>query len=265
MKARVKNRIVLCFKILFCSCFIILNPSCGLDEYYVLSPPSSIHTPIYSSTNTISYENRYFEFTTDENRYYDDKGFTFQGTAVYYKLYSNLSTCESEYKALNTMVNTDSTKANAATSMINSYKFQPMQNLYSDDDVLIPHTSSEAFQTVRIRLTQYLDNQNEFDFVAQISIFRNGDYSFIGVPARYYGDRQFDFYRNNTATGFYAPIPRTTSYEDDVSTSTSVTKDNIWYITLFAVGQGYDASFTSYYSTIVYLGTLAIDASSSDN
>ena len=116
MKARVKNRLIYFFQIVFAACLIILNPSCGLDEYYVLSEPSSVHVPVHSESNPISFTERYFEFTTNENSSYNGSGFTFQGTAVYYKIYSNLSTCESEYKALNTMANSTSTKAKAGKS-----------------------------------------------------------------------------------------------------------------------------------------------------
>lgn len=272
MKARVKDRLIFIFQIVFAACLIILNPSCGLDEYYVLTEPSSVHVPVYSSTNPISYTERYFEFTTNENTSYDGSGFTFQGTDVYYKIYSNLSSCETEYKALNTMANTTSSKANSASALINTYKFQKMKNLNSTSDVLIPHTSASSVQNVKIRLTKYNSTDNSDGYAVNDKVEQPYLVPFIavndvktGIPCRYYGSRRFDFVRNDSAKGFTAPVPRTTSYEDDVSTTTSSTKANLWYITLYAVGQGYDASFTAYYTNIVHLGTIAIDAVSYDN
>ena len=276
MKARVKNRLIYIIQIVFTACFIILNTSCGLDEYYVLAEPSSVHVPVYSSTNPISYTERYFEFTTNENTDYDGSSFTYQGTEVYYKIYSNLSTCETEYKTLNTMANTTSTKANAASSLINSYKFQRMKNWdpvnkrIIDSDVLIPHSSDKRVRNVKIRLTKYNSSENNDDFGSAVEQpylvpFIAVENQKIGIPVRYYGGKRFDFARNDSAKNFTANVPRTTSYEDDVSSTTSITKSNLWYITLYAVGQGYDATFTSYYSNICHLGTLAIDASSYDN
>ena len=270
MKARVKDRLILMIEIVFAACFVILNTGCGLDEYYVITEPASVHVPVYSQTNPISYTERYFEFTTNENSSYNGSGFTFQGTAVYYKIYSSISSCESEYKALNTMANTASSKASSASTMINTYKFQQMKNLYSDNDVLIPHNSDTNIQNVKIRLTKYSSSDND-DLYNQplekpylVPFIAVNDRK-TGIPARYYGARRFDFFRHNISKGFSANVPRTTYYEDDVSTTTTISENNKWYITLYAVGQGYDSSFTAYYSPIVHLGTLAIDAASYDN
>ena len=257
MKARDKNKIVLFLQIVFTACFIILNSGCGLDEYYVLEGPGAIVCPVYSESNPLTYENKYVEFTTNSSDS-SSGAFTIDGTDVYYKLYSNLSTCSSEYSALNTLLNNSSTKSTSASSLINSYKFQKLKNTANSDDVFVTHDGSAV--RVRIRLTQYLQNQDVDAYKALIYI--GGSKS--GVPVRYYGSRYFDFKRND-GTSYVAPIPGTTSYEDDVSTITSVTSEGKWYVNLYAVTRGHDSSFTTYYSPICHLGTLCIDATSYDN
>ncbi len=263
MKARIKNKIVLFLQIVFTACFVILNSGCGLDEYYVLEEPNAVNVPVEESvdgTPLVQYAARYFEFNTNENSDYNNSGFDFTGTDVYYKLYSYYSTCSQEYNALKTLLNSSSTKANSASSLINTYKFQKLKILNSSNDVTIPHDETKNSQNVRIRLTSYLEVPTDEDFVASVRV----DGSDKGVPVRYYDNRFFDFHRNNDVS-YKAPLPRSTSYEDDVSSNTSISVDGWWYITLFAVAVGHDSSFTTYYSPITYLGTIRIDATSYDN
>ena len=257
MKARAKHTVKSIFLSMFVACFIILNSGCGLDEYYVLEPPTTYHAPVYSQSNLMPDAiDRYVEFFTNENSEYDDSGFEFTGTDVYYKIYSYLPTCESEYSALNTLVNSDASKANSASSLINSYKFQKLKINGSNRDVTIPHTTSKRSQRVRIRLTTFQDPPTSDDYKATVRI----DGVNKGVPVRYYDNRSFDFYRKVLDSAFNAPLPRSTAYEDDLSSTTTVTEEGSWYITLYAVGVGHDSTFTQYYSTIAHLGTLCLKA-----
>lgn len=253
MKARIKNKIVLFLQIVFTACFVILNSGCGLDEYYVLEGPGAIVCPVYSESNPLTYENKYVEFTTNSSDS-SSGAFTIDGTDVYYKLYSNLSSCTSEYSALNTLLNNSSTKSSSASSLINSYKFQKLKNSENSDDVFVSHDGSAV--RVRIRLTQYQKEQT-VDYYKAL-IFINGNIA--GVPVRYYGNRYFDFVRNDAS--YNAPLPGTTSYEDDVSTVTTDSDKGFWYVNLYAVTKGHDSSFTTYYSPICHLGTICIDAKS---
>ena len=257
MKARIKNKIVLFLQIVFTACFVILNSGCGLDEYYVLEGPGAIVCPVYSASNPLVAENKYVEFTTNSSDS-SSGAFTIDGTDVYYKIYSSISTCTSEYSALNTLLNNSSTKSSSASSLINTYKFQKLKNTANSDDVFVSHDGLAV--KVRIRLTQYLQDQSVDEYKALIYI--GGIKS--GVPIRYYGNRYFDFYRNN-GTSFNAPLPRSTDYEEDVSSNTSTDSTDTtgyWYINLYAVTRGHDSSFTTYYSPICHLGTLYIDPSS---
>ena len=251
MKARAKHTVKLIFLSMFVACFIILNSGCGLDEYYVVNGPYSIYCPLYSDQNPLTFEHRYIEFSTDKN----DKSqgaFTIDGTDVYYKIYSNYSTCSSEYSALNTLLNNSSSKASSASSLINSYKFQKLKNTHSSGDTFVSHDGDT--KRIRIRLTQYSETQDADEYKALIKV----DGIPVGIPIRYYGNRFFDFRRDSNT--FNAPLPRTTLYEDDVSTNTTVSSNGLWYVNLYAVTRGHDSSFTTYYSPICHLGTLCIDA-----
>lgn len=276
MKARAKHTVNSIFLSMFVACFIILNTGCGLDEYYVVEGPDVVYYPVYTAQDPITFEHNYVEFSTNSK---DESigSFTIDGTDVYYKIYSSLSACSSEYSALNTLLNNPSSKTSSASSLINSYKFQKLKNNLSSSDVFVKHDGDSI--RVRIRLTQYLEPTYSYDvdeskmdegsaqYSPQISYFMNigGEWHFWykGSPVRYYDNRSFDFKRNSST--FKAPLPRSTSYEDDVSTNTSDSDDGFWYINLYAFTKGHDSSFTTYYSPIVHLGTLRIDANTYEN
>ncbi len=259
MKARAKHTVKLIFLSMFVACFILLNTGCGLDEYYVLEEPIRDNYPVWLSDETgVEYINRFFRFYTNENSDYDGSGFEVSGTNVYYKIYSSLSTCTSDYSTLNTLVNSSSTKASSASSLINSYNFKMLKidGDRSSSEVTIPHTTSKRSQMVRIRLTTYLEDQTDKDLIASVRI----DDAEVGVPIRYLNEQlYFDFKRDSV--NYKAPVP----VSDDKDTSGSANTDGYWYITLYAFCVGHDSTFTEYYSPIVHLGTLRIDANSYDN
>lgn len=250
MKAHRKHSKKIIFEIMLFVCFIFLTTSCGLDEVFYIEAPSSINVPYSSPTSKVSYDRAYFEFSPSPV----PENLDFDGTYVYYKIYSNYTTCSNEFSALNTLANSNSSKYSSATSLMNTYKFQKLRILNSTADPIIPPGSSN----VRIRLTTY--NEETGDYLRRMVFFNNAD---RGAPARYYDNRYFDFNRNSQ--NFNAPLPRTTSFEDDVSTNETVSESNVWYVTLYAFGAGHDASFSTYYSPICYLGTIAINATSNDN
>lgn len=255
MKARAKHTVKLIFLSMFVTCFIILNSGCGLDEYYVLGEPVRDKYPVWTSTDEVPYENRIFEFYTNENSDYDGSGFEVSGTNVYYKIYSSLSTCASEYSSLNTLVNSTSTKASSASSLINKFQKLKIDGSGTSSDVTIPHTTSKRSQRVRIRLTTYLEDQTDKELIASVRI---GDDN-VGIPIRSIEESSklhFDFKRDSV--NYRAPIP----VSGDADTNGSSSTDGYWYVTLYAFSVGHDSTFTDYYSPIVHLGTLRIDANS---
>ena len=47
--------------------------------------------------------------------------------------------------------------------------------------------------------------------------------------------------------------------------SLTASEDDIYYVALYAVAVGYDNSFTNYYSNVLYLGSVPINAAEEDN
>ncbi len=269
MKARAKHTVKLIFLSMFVACFIILNSGCGLEFDHIndVHPPVVNFTRVHTETDPIPYENRILQVETNtENKNKDESSLIFEGIDIYYKLYSNYSSCVSEYSALNTMAKTASTTLNSASSMINTYKFQKLQNSNKSEAVLFPHENGKHYY--EIRLTKYgsLSN-NDFHYndgdtePYQYVPYIKEDGKWTGIPMRYFGNRRFDFYRDSST--FNAPLPKTTNYEEDVGATSS--DNQYWYVTFYAVVVAHDEYFTTYYSTIEHVGTLCIDAKSNLN
>lgn len=239
------------------TCLFLFNSGCGLDTVYVLdSPHLIVHSP---EAQNESQDTKYFEFYTNEST--NIEGFTFQGTEVYYKIYNSYSQMTSETSVLQTLSNDTDKSATAADKMINNtssggYGYKALKVAGNQTSPLIPDSGSN--ERVYIRLTDY---QNVEDYSAKILVngqYLNGSVSKT-VPVRNTADRRtFNFGRN----GSLDIVP--TSVDDDVKYSSGVSSST-WYVAMFAAGIGIDASYQNYYSNILYLGSVSIDASRYDN
>jgi len=249
----------------FCLIIIFFLPvpvffSCGLDTYIVMrNPETVVHSPSYDTTD---YAERYFEFRTNEDTgsFYPDD-FVFIGTDVYYKIYNNISTLNSERSTLVSLSNSTSS-ANAPVKMTDpessgGYGYQPLRCAQRRDSVLIPARPGSN-QSVFIRLTDYLTMD---DFAARIMVddvpLGGGSSS---VPIRNLDARTFNFGRSGNESN---KIPA--SGDLDVKFSSSATEEGCWYVAMFAVGVGRDVTYTTYYSNILYLGTVTITEGSEYN
>jgi hypothetical protein len=225
------------FSLLLTGCLILFNLSCGLDTFYVIeSPTNVIHKPDCSS---IDYSDNYFDFYTVDREYDTVK---FLGTDVYYKIYKSSARLNSEADDLITIANKSDSASAAAERMIQSYKFQPLRaSGHAADSVLIP--TVESNQRVVIRLNTYTL------YPAQITI-DGGDN--IGIPVRNLPTKPgFNFKSNVSDT-----IPK--SEDVDVNTSGTSTENNIWFVSMFAVAIGQDATYSPVYSNVLYLGSVRI-------
>ena len=243
------------------TCFFILNffflSSCGLDVYYVMPSPVDDYQHQAQYSNTDFAEN-YFEFNTYETDFDNEGGLQFQGTEVYYKIYSNSSTMLSQVEALQSLASSDSSSTAAANRMITTNSYQPLKALSYSQDTLIPYTGSN--KKVKIRLTDYLD-MDEFSSKITISKSTISDEKTDTVltPVRNLAERStFNFGR----TGVSDKVPKS---EDEDVNYTSMSDGNKWYVAMFAVAVGMDNLLTPYYSNILYLGSVTIDADSKDN
>lgn len=118
--------------------------SCGLEEIITVNQPGgTANDPLYTSEE---YLNWYCSFFTSEGGQPD----SFVGTEVYYKIYNNSANLESQRNSI-ISVNTTSNGSAAATRMITTYSFQPL-NVYpavSGRTVFAPNTNRNARVTFR--------------------------------------------------------------------------------------------------------------------
>jgi len=127
-----------------------------LDTYnYIYPPTSTVNEPESDS----SYADKYFEFDTNDSDNADND--YYKGTAIYYKIYTNLTTLQTQVSKLETLVASDDTAATSSTYLIDSYAYQPLTYPDFTGSVLIPANSSNSNQTVYVRLTDYQESVSE--------------------------------------------------------------------------------------------------------
>ena len=254
---KAKNNYIGIFSLLLLCLFVYSFISCGIEEVFYLNPPTiSYNTPTYDTTD---YTAKYVAFRTEENQ--DDGGaYTFDGTAVYYKIYSNYSTMVTRNSAIES-VNTTSNSSSAATKVIDTYGYKPLGSLSASGKSLgSPLISDEGEnRSVYIRLSTYGDyayfTANEFSPKILIGTNSNSEETPEYIPMRNGNAKSFDFGRSSSE-GFdtsVATVP--TSDDDDVVYSSS---SGTWYVDMYAIGVGHDSSFTQYYSLVLHLGAIPI-------
>lgn len=249
---------------LFCFINLIMWPcffiSCGIETYIVVEAPiQTINSPTYSS---IEHPDYYFEFWTYETPFKNHEqypsDFKFLGTEVYYKIYSSSSTMVSETATLQSLASSSTSSASAPTKLTESYGYKALKSTNYSGSPLIKPSDGLKNQKVFIRLTDY---QSDEAYAAKITV--DGDYLMNSeektVPIRNSSEHlTFNFGRKGDND------KKPLSDDLDVKYSSAPT-DNKWYIAMFAVAVGRDATYTTYYSNILYLGSVPIDAEAEDN
>ena len=241
----------------FSFCLLLLG-ACGLDEFFVLDSPVTVYH--YSDSNSL-HDNRYVEFSTNEsssqmNSYLSpSSSFKFLGTAVYYKIYNDLSTMSSAINSLGSLSSSKNESA-AASSLIDSYGYKQLGLKEGTKTPLIEGTGNN--RKIYIRVSNY---QSDSEFAAEVTVNRKlSSEHKLGVPRREGNRYTFDFGRS--AKGDENARPK--ENDSDVK-YTSFGSSSKWYVDLYAVAVGQDTSFTLSYSNILHLGTIPIDADSEDN
>lgn len=248
---------------IFCIC-LFLCPGCGLETLYYLDAPFQRQTnpTVSDSGDAASYTEAYFDFYTNENQKVDEN-LKYLGTAVYYKIYNSYSTMNSHISSVSSI--SSSTNSSSAFPRLQSYGYQELgtKDMNGNERNISPLILAESSnQRVVIRLTNYQEPDqssaewNEYAYRAKIVINNVEKY----VPMRNDNTKSFDFGRKNSSGDYDKPK----SGEDDVNYGTA-SKDDVYYVTLYAVAVGRDNSFTNYYSNVLYLGSVAINASEEDN
>lgn len=265
MKAAMKKKILLVFGFVFC-CLFYFN-SCGLESYIYLNAPTVTHNfPTYET----NYDYLYFEFTTNERSQND----AFQGTAIYYKIYNNYTTMASQVSSISSLSSSSTNESAAAAKMIDSfgYKQLGLKNANGNGIAKTPLIDAKGVnQRVYIRLTNYQDSE---DFKAVVKVKNddgNSDYTELGIPVRTGNRYTFDFGRRDSMkwgdVSEYNVLPEENDALADVNYSSTFSDEdgNKWYVNLYAVSVGMSEDFVTYYSNVLHLGAVPIDASIEDN
>lgn len=262
-------------KTLFIFLSVALPLSCGTQTtYYLEPPPTAYNEPKYNT----AYDEAYFDFSCrsegDQSSISGD--FKYNGTAIYYKIYNNYSVMDSNNSTLDSL-NDSKNEADAAQRMISL----GYQQLGTDDGTREPLIGSGGGR-VTIRLTNYHEDittgQGSSDYKAYIRIGKQHIENKIDdyVPLRRFNNRTFDFGRDEDKVNASVlaknknvknAVPKQDDEAKDVqySSSFSDSDGNVWYVDLYAVSVGRDNNFTLYYSKVLHLGCVPIDASLDDN
>lgn len=239
----------------------VLLIACGLEEDYVVYAPTAVnHEPIYSNTD---FAENYFIFTTNDGANYSPS-FNYRGTAVYYMIYGSAATLRNNVDRIEKENNLSSGNAADLVRKIGYVELNTTTGLHSP---LV--ASSGADIRVYIRLTHYLDDAQRPEYAPKIIIGYAGDKKAAAtyIPVRNAGGKKyhFDFGRSNAAKygAEYANNARLPQSSDADVTGSST--DGKWYVDMYAMGVGNDATFNKYYSNVLHLGTVPIDANKEDN
>ena len=257
-----KKLIFLYISIFFICLFLF--PGCGLEEYYVVEGPTSKISYPDATTGTLGdFTEAHFGFWTNDkaNKVSSEGDFKYLGTAVYYKIYNDYKTMSSNVSTISTL--SSSTNYSSAFPKLQSLGYQELGVEGKNVSPLIPVGEDFENQEVFISLTNYhepTDKTSEewksYAYRAKILVDDVEKY----VPMRQENTKSFDFGRKNSNGDYDKPK----SGEDDVNYGTASNED-VYYVALYAVALGYDASFTNYYSNVLYLGSVAINAAEEDN
>ena len=202
--------------------------SCGLDVYYFVEPPFNSSVIV----NPSDPGEQYFSFTSADanNKEFQAGGnFKFLGTDVYYKIYSNLSTLQSQRNSIDSS-NTEYTEN--GINKLNDLGFQKIISCNYSDPLL---KNTDSNQSVSIRLL----TSNPFN--AEILV--NG--SSKGIPLRYNGE------------SFEIPVG-TILQGLDVNTTNLDESSPSYYVLLYAVSVGTLNLSQRVYSSLCPLGYLQL-------
>lgn len=237
--------------------------SCGLEEVLTVEEPKTLtNNTDYSSSEPLKW---YFGFKTAV-----DSGVNFIGTDVYYKIYNNYSTLNSERSSI-LSVNTNTNSSAAATRMIETYTYQPLGTSTATDNSVY-FEKSVANRTVVFRLKTYYPSINDEESKKANDRYKQhacvgikiGDttteYSYEKfIPFRNGNRKSFDFFDDDEDNkgGSRDVLPE--EGDSDYKHSSSASETDVYYVQLFAVGVALNPeTVTASYSLVLDLGSVPI-------
>ncbi len=246
------------FLLILCITAGIFVSSCGLEEVLSLDAPTvTQNNPLYSGDDPLYY---YHAFYTEEAKQPEE----FIGTEVYYKIYNNYSSLNSQRSAI-LSVNTSSNSSAAATRMIETYTYQPLGTSENTGNVVfVPSTGVNRRIIIRVKNYQngtgYSGDSDRYHFAACVRIADSLYEPYI--PYRTGNSKSFDFFDydedNKGGTRDVEPAEGDTDYYYN-SSGFSDGYDNTYFVQLFAVAKAWNTTTCApSYSLVLDLGSVPI-------
>ncbi|MCQ2240553.1 hypothetical protein [Treponema sp.] len=240
---RMFSPVAVCFFL----CFFLFT-ACGLETLYYLEPPTSSREILDNEDR----ERDYFSFYTGDNSGVGSE-FDFQGTQVYYKIFSDSSSAKSSYLSISSY-NSSSDVSAAANYIINTKKYVQLNTLETSESPFIKGNRT----AVEIRLNRIASYADKYPNYISVGETR---YS----PKRYHtvGSKKVGFEFSKEKDKDENPVPK--SGDEDVDSSFSSSGSGEYYVDAWAFSQGRDNSYTFSYSRALHLGCIKISAREYDN
>lgn len=245
------------FRFLLVMFFTAGLTSCGLDTFYLLKGPVVYaNRPELSNSDPI---NNFIDFTTNENQDLTSD-FDFTGTVIYYKIFGNKETANSDILSIDSR-NNDSNYG-AALDYIKSKGYRELRSdNTSDEAFLIPATNSD--KRVRIRLTDYNEKSAVNPSPDTVPYIYINGVDTLKKPKRaeMISGHNLTFNFGRSSSDENSPCPASGDSDYDGSNP----NDGIYYINMYAVALGHDVTYKFYYSNVLYLGTIIVNSKSETN
>ena len=247
------NAARICFAALF-----ILFVACGIEVYiYLESVTTYINKPGSAADEALNY----VAFVTSDVENYDSAEDYFKGFEIYYRIYNNLTTLNSDVTAIESYSEDDDTQALAYSYLISTKSYSRLTGSSRLTDYpLIPAPSSQPSDNRAVYIRMY--DTVSGDYTAGIKVYALASPQSAsednGTPTNYGSARRTISSVSRNQNKYTFQIDYITSSDSDVYWSTSSTSEGTLYVQFFVMAYGYDESFSNIYSVPYNLGYITL-------
>ena len=247
------NASALCLAALF-----VLFAACGIEVYIYLEPVSTyINKPGSAADEALNY----VAFVTSDIANYDSAEDYFKGFEIYYRIYNNITTLNSDVSAIDSYSEDTDTQALAYSYLISTKSYSRLtgsSRLTGYPLIEASDSASPANRAVYIRMYNavsgsYTAGIKVYTLASSQSDSENGTLLYDYGSAR----RTISSVSRNQ-NKYTFQIDYITSSDSDVSWSTSSTSDGTLYVQFYVMAYGYDESFSNIYSIPYNLGYITL-------
>ena len=239
----------MCFAALF-----VLFAACGIEVYIYLEPVS---TYINKPGSAVDEALNYIAFVTSDVVNEASASDYFRGFEIYYRIYNNVTTLNSDVTAIESYSEDDDTQALAYSYLISTKSYSRLTaSSRLTDYPLIPSASDN--RAVYIRMYNTVSGA----YTAGIKVYQLSSPYSSSEDATLLADYGSPRRTISSATGntnkYNFLIDYITSSDSDVYWSTSSTSEGTLYVQFFVMAYGYDESFSSIYSPPYNIGYITL-------